>query len=736
MLKKLRLSLEPKKSQEEIAALLGVSLSIYQRAESNPDNATPKLLVGICKLYGVSLEDILPSEEEGERITITPPYEELFRKTSLLKSYFYKFSTPLNEEVENLIQNLLSSLSAVARKPNLGVMGRSDAGKSYFINYLLGEAKLPSKLQPTTSAITVVKHLEDRPKTVKGDVILFNGLCDLSQLSCPDYYDGNDMIYKSGSYDLLADEIVHDHFDTSENDAYSCVVFVDAPILTSCNILDAPGFANIDMGSGSGSDTAKALSILSMLDALIYMSPVTGCMDKTDIASLRTVFKSVPEPKNTDLPPLNNIFFVVSQAAHYIRDIELDELKRTASTRIYNHFLVGDKEGLLHERSKEYEDSISPDTLLNRFYTFFAESVTRRRDLTDDLTNYLQSTMPQIIDGNVNKTLTEYKQKGNSYLSNKISQIESEIIQFDNVLKKYRELIRPENVATQTSEIETLRFILLTSKKKKTAALKLFSEQLIGRHSDVDNLEKIIKEKYKDKNEAKEYAFPHIMERVQLYIEKKYISEMGELEREISDNLDSFSAGFNKIDRVDDVSIPFDSKGAFVGLSVGGGLMAGLGIYASTMGALGGYAVAAQGVGLLSSLGIGFGATGGTAGVMSGIAAIGGPVVLAGILGGIVFLGAKRLFGDSWQKRLAKQIIKTMDEKGIGKKIVDNVVTEFNKAEDAINAGCNNLKEHYINHIKMMDKVVQNPAESKEDLDHQVKQLKESLDFFMKAPWD
>ncbi|WP_197473193.1 hypothetical protein, partial [Oleiphilus sp. HI0123] len=307
---------------------------------------------------------------------------------------------------------------------------------------------------------------------------------------------------------------------------------------------------------------------------------------------------------------------------------------------------------------------------------------------------------------------------------------------FENLITSYKEAIRPENVAAKTSKIENLRSSLLTSKKKKTAALKMFSERLIARHKEVDYLEGIIKDKYKDKNEAKEYAFPHIMERIQLHIEKQYMTEVGELEQEISENLDDFTSSFNRVDSSNQVTIPFDSRGAFAGLGVGGGLMAGLSIYASTMGALGGYAVAAQGVGLLSSIGIGFSATGGSAGVMSGIAAIGGPVVLAGILGGIAFLGAKRLFGDTWQKRLAKQIIKTMDENNTGKTVIDNVVSEFSKAEEAINTGSDNLKEHYIEHIKMMDEIIQSPADSKEKLDGQVMQFRESLDFFMEAPWD
>ena len=176
-------------------------------------------------------------------------------------------------------------------------------------------------------------------------------------------------------------------------------------------------------------------------------------------------------------------------------------------------------------------------------------------------------------------------------------------------------------------------------------------------------------------------------------------------------------------------------KGAFTGVSAGAGVAAALGVYASTFGALGGYAVAAQGVGLLSTLGLSFSATSGTAGIMTGISAIGGPVVLTAILAVGIALGIKRLFGDSWQRRLAKQITKTVEEKQVYQSITKNIDSEFQQIHDAVENGCTNLKEQYLIHVELMENELKNPAKTKEKLIKHIDFLRRDLSFFVEAPW-
>ncbi len=69
---------------------------------------------------------------------------------------------------------------------------------------------------------------------------------------------------------------------------------------------------------------------------------------------------------------------------------------------------------------------------------------------------------------------------------------------------------------------------------------------------------------------------------------------------------------------------------------------------------------------MLSAIGIGI--SGGVATAVAFVAAIGGPITLAIGLAGIVGGLLSGVSGESWQKRLSKQAIKTIKEKNVREK--------------------------------------------------------------------
>ncbi|MFM6395585.1 MAG: DNA-binding protein, partial [Planktothrix sp.] len=103
-----------------------------------------------------------------------------------------------------------------------------------------------------------------------------------------------------------------------------------------------------------------------------------------------------------------------------------------------------------------------------------------------------------------------------------------------------------------------------------------------------------------------------------------------------------------------EVSIPFDTKGAFLGGIAGLGAYGALAAWAASLGNLGGYILVAKLVSLLSALGISIG--GGTAAVISFVATIGGPltlgIALSVALASLIF----GLFGEAWQSCFAKRL--------------------------------------------------------------------------------
>ena len=129
--------------------------------------------------------------------------------------------------------------------------------------------------------------------------------------------------------------------------------------------------------------------------------------------------------------------------------------------------------------------------------------------------------------------------------------------------------------------------------------------------------------------------------------------------------------------------IPFDAQGAFAG-----GLAA-----AGTLGALacglrqwefGGYILVAKFASVLSIAGLGIGSSG----LVSLVAAIGGPVTIAVGLAAVLAVGIWKWFGEDWQKRLAKQIAKKLQQEKLLEKIEIKANAFWDSSWGGIRARC------------------------------------------------
>lgn len=735
VLKQLRIAAD--KTQEELASMVGVSTSVYQRIEQDPEYASPRVLMNLCRILGTDMDRVLEPEVECKRPEIHNPYQTLFARLGLLDSYLADYETG-NEATANLVAMTRLSMSLARQKPNLGVMGRSDAGKSHFINTLLGSTALPAQLQPTTSAVTILRHIADKPQWQNEDVLIFKELVAITKLNDEAFCTDPKRFYASGGIELLSSEIVHDHFDRSATEAYSCVAYVESDILNACNIVDSPGFANTDAEREEQSDTAKALSMLQMLDVLVYMSPVTGCMDHTDMVSLRSVFKTlnIPEAANDKLPPLGNLFIVTSQAARHISEKDLQSMIEKAARRVFSHFETPDGSGALEERGSKSGKGITETMLKARWYSFWSSTPERSDPLIGDLCHYLQSGIADTVKSSADGLVDRLKEEGSESLQSYLGAAECQIIKYEQLLEGSRLALEPVAIAKRFEEIEETRTELLAVvAEARNKALKESQEDMQS-ILEQPKLEALIKDKYKDKKEAQAYAASLVTDRIQTAVEQAFKLHGTKVEASISERLEQCSAVMNKVELdKDSVSIPFDAKGYFTGGMIGAGMAAGLGIYASTMGALGGYAVVAQTVGILSSMGVGFAWSGGTAGIISGVATIGGPVVVTAVLAASVVLLGKRLFGDSWQRRLSKQLLKVFEEQQVTEKLLGGVGTTFDNLDSSVRDGCQGLKDGYHAYIAELQKLVENPVQSRADLAASVDQYRRDLAFFLKAPW-
>jgi len=725
------------KTPEEIAKQIGITTSAYQQIENDIENASAKVLMKLCPLFGVDMQTLL-EDDEALAIDLGSPYKDLLRKTNLLTTYVANIPPINNNKLKTLAKGVINEIALVAKKPNLGVFGRSDAGKSHLINYLIGESKLPVQLQPTTSTITILRHLEDRPKWLKDEVVIFGESVDMSRLDDQKYCLDKSRLYKQGDINLLSTDCIHDHELGKTTKAFSCVVYLDANILRACNIIDVPGFANTDAAKGQHSDTEKAHTVLSLVDILIYMSPVTGCFDQTDMPLLRPIFSQIvaPEAIDSNLPVFSNLFFVVSQAANIYSESALENVKNTVTNRIYRHSTNDNGEGLLDVRGDNIGQKITKEALRKRWFSFWTEIPERREPLIAALSDYLRNTLPELIYSHTKKEVKLTQEKSETAIQTAIEMDEKEIEGYLQLLKDYEFILSPEQIYKRFKEIEntklSLQNMVKDTKQKTISNIKAKMNAILTE----EELASIISKAYDDKKEAQEYAPSLIFERLQSAVENIFKDEVSDVEKRVSDKLEKCNMTLNKIDGIGQVEIAFDTKGAFVGTTTGLATVGALSVYASTMGALGGYAVAAQGVGWLSSLGIGFGWSSGTSGIMSIIAAVGGPQVIAtAIAVGLAALGWL-FFGKSWQKRLAQNILKEFEKEKVVKKILDGIESKFTGLKKTIDKGCDNLEETYHLYLNDIRDKSAEPEQAKKKIISDIKHLKVILDWFSKAPWN
>jgi hypothetical protein len=211
---------------------------------------------------------------------------------------------------------------------------------------------------------------------------------------------------------------------------------------------------------------------------------------------------------------------------------------------------------------------------------------------------------------------------------------------------------------------------------------------------------------------------------------------LGKESKSISKEINKFILGFDS-SNLTEVNTklqipPFDQTEIFTSGLAGLATFGALAFWASTMGNLGGYALVAHGVGILSSLGVSF-AGAGAAGVMSGVFAIGGPVTLAIGLSLLTAFSAFMLVTNiNWEKNLAKKIVKEFNNKFVLIEYYNVVINYWDSTKIAINAAASNLEKEWKKYQESIESMVDNY--DTKDIEKKINYLKEIKSFFENTP--
>jgi len=717
-------------SQQELADRLKVSQSQISKWESDPVEYLPikeaKRLGGILGCDWVWFYETEPNAADGQPADFGDPYKLMDANTRLLLDYVK--AAPDQSALEDmdppLAKNLRLAVRRFTRKPVIAVAGVFDTGKSTLLNTLMGRDVLPASYQPATRLATYVMHQDHRPSWMRdGETVLIVSDFDWDALYEQDSTKLRETaVIAIGNVQTLEEFGTHCGKYCDNEAARTALVFDDAPILRTCTFLDLPGY---DESERDGKTADRAIGCA---DALVYASTAHPFMTSSDFQRLAPMLKNLPafESHDPNFPTMDNVFLVVTQAHRGISDRELFHIADVAAGR----FCRDQGEGML-ALAERTGRKIDAEVIRSRIFTFYRELPERNAALFEALRGFCSEHMPSLWRKLADQTVEGFRAAGKR-LRVRIEDWKETLRRFDEMRETLTEMEQQEPERKKSFGESRDRLLAKVSKYSQLMPTEFTS--FLDKKLDVDVLTKEISARYKSRKEAKEFVSNYLVDKVQSKLERlcqKYGGLFSrDIEKELKDVLPSSLGTFEKPGALG----IFDVKGTFIGAMAGLGTLGALGIWASTCGPLGGYILVAKGVGLLSALGIPMGSAG-AAGVSSFVAAIGGPIVLALGLGLIAGLAFWKIFGDSWQRSLAKRLVKALGEKdarGMWLKIIEDF---WAQTRAAIHSGYEALEQGCQHRLTEIRDIVNNPAESREKVEGQIELYERLSDFFGGLPW-
>ena len=725
-------------TQKTLSELLKVEQFQISRWENNPSKLPFRVFLDLCKISGMTPDQLVEDVElpKPDIVDFGNPYKERDIRISMLNEYCEVGLNQLIEKkeepelIEDLIEELRNIRNCIGEKPVVAVMGKFDSGKSRLINCMTGIDAIVCQWTPTTKIATYIKHIDNRPDFINESVWIFkNGDNSNKIWNFRRYRDekyckkwmldkgGFDILKKYGTYDV--------ENDNENNNAHSALVFMKSPILKACDLIDLPGF-----GSSKGKkrdEELKSQDALKFADLVIYMSKINGFIEIEDIEFISMIIREkagiAPIEKEEDT--FDKIIVVASQA-HIESNKEVrDQTIEKRTEELFERLSMRTKQTI-----KKAGGTPTYELLRKQFVTYSLDNRSLREDFNIKLKNSLMNSFPPKIISMQDAMITEFKKHAQDKLSNEINKTESIMSDYDSVKKQYEKA--KSNRPKAKKEIKAIKESI--NKKINSSSKNCISDfdDWWTENITPPKVSREIENRNYNRKEATERIGGIIMGNIQDSYQSiceenfnKVKPDIGKLFKEYENQ-----AEFLAIKDPEGQNIPFDYQGLLKGAFGAASVLGGLTIWASTLGNLGWYIIASKGVSLLSAIGI---STGGTAAATAFLATIGGPITVAAGIAIAIAIGIKSLFGESWQKRLSKQLYKIMKQEGIKNKS-KKVINKF--WEDAPNG----IEEVTVNMDKKIDDYIHSMKITLDE--HDPKKLKNKIDnckeynkFFEGLPW-
>lgn len=718
-----------KKTQAEVAAIISemtgqpVTQGQVSRWEENPDSVPIKMARAYAQAVGVTMDELLepPLGRDDMRIEPGDPYVALRRNVGLLRACLEAAPAPVDTEGIPRPAQVEDLCARVERKPNVVLAGHFDAGKSRLSNALLGDDILPTRYQPTTASGTWMFHIDDRPAWCGEVVYVFAKGFDPTRIRDADYC--RSVLVASGSIEILAAYAAHPPGGRNERDL-TVVAFLDAPILRACNLLDVPG------NQHSEQDTAAAAAGLARADVLIYVSRAQGFLDEQDIIQLRAQLRQLPTMEARGVRPLENLILVASHAHPKMSKQEVDDLCDAGAVTMMRELGTT----VFDERAQRSKTPTTLHDVRRRIFPFWFETPERRDPLRRALTDTLGDALPAAWNRGADEEVESFRNGARGACDQSIAQYRRVLADVEAARREFQ-----ERRALETARAEMRRAkkqTVLHAVATQWMGSKLFLKETYPNIVNEDAVKQFLKTRYKSKKDAEKHAAGAVVDELQSALMKDTAKRSQTLVPLVEDFLGQFgSVGAGEPARPDGspaVGVAFDARGAFLGGMAGLGTVGALGAWAATLGNLGGYIIVAKVASLLAALGIEFG---GSAALVSLVAALGGPAVVAVALATALAIGIGWLFGESWESRLAGKIVKALEKNKVQQAFEKSINDYWQGTQNSFVVAGDAVEQSYQRHLKDLERVITGSITSPDELQRLVARLERVRDFFAGLPW-
>lgn len=712
------------KTQSAFAELIGVEQSSISRWEKDPDSIPFQIIQRILEKTGASYEELT-----GWKKPIPNPLivENTWKKADFTRCTLSEYIANALKQIDlpeeqrkAYIDDLSAGINASLIKPKVAIVGRSDTGKSTLINALLGSDKMPTAWTPTTSIAVYIKHISDRPAFIEEDAWVFsNHLGDENMWNERQLYD--EEYCRSWKIAAGGVEILRS-FGTRQGENYdkeagAAVIFLDAPILKTCDIVDLPGF-----GTETESDDDITFAAAQKSDVIIYLSQANGFMRIEDITYLKRNISELPvweDKTSNNLVPLSNLFIVASQA-HTVNNGNRAQLAEILDVGCKN-LLKTLPSGYWTEREKASGHIYSDEgyaELRARFFAYTTDIQDICKPFNEELTKILE-VLPVIINERTKAFVR-------SYVASRKPNLTSEIQKYEGIVaerERYESLLKE----IEANELSRVRDNDARKKDVRADISRLHKESVDEFSSyfssviNVDALVKLMREKgIKNKKEDVELFGSSIQSMLQAQCETILKTKSEKLSERTKDYITAFSESIAKPFEDNSINVDFDAGWAFASALSALGMIGGFGTFlASTI----------SGVLLLTGAGFSLG-TSILIGAMG--SSIFGPIGIA--LGLLIAagLGIVKLFGGGWEKSVAKKIVAALEENNVAAEFRVGISKYWDQTEAAFDQAAAKLDEDWNAYVENLRETIN--SYDINEIQSKIATLKFLSDFFENIP--